>query len=151
MLTCYTQLVLPNGTLTTITAASAPDLFTALKGGGSNFGVVTRFDLAAFPQGNLSVTKLSHDIAHIDAVLDAFTEVAATPAFDPSVSLVLSLLYNVTSGAWVVSNSAVYTHAADTAGAERAFKPLLDVPRVSGSTASLGVAEYAAERVLPPR
>ena len=32
-------------------ASSHPDLYKALKGGGNNFGVVTRFDFKAFEQG----------------------------------------------------------------------------------------------------
>lgn len=44
------QVVLANGTLTNINQASAPDLYWALRGGGNNFGLVTRFHLETFPQ-----------------------------------------------------------------------------------------------------
>jgi hypothetical protein len=42
--------VLANGTLANINQASAPDLYWALRGGGNNFGLVTRFHLETFPQ-----------------------------------------------------------------------------------------------------
>lgn len=47
------QLVLPNGTVSSITASSNPDLFFALKGGFNNFGIVTQFTLKAYPQGQV--------------------------------------------------------------------------------------------------
>ncbi|KAA1474543.1 FAD-binding domain-containing protein [Dentipellis sp. KUC8613] len=43
------ELVLPNGTVTTVTAADE-DLFFGLKGGFNNFGIVTQFTLKTFPQ-----------------------------------------------------------------------------------------------------
>ncbi|KAJ7030198.1 hypothetical protein C8F04DRAFT_1186995 [Mycena alexandri] len=42
------ELVKPNGKIVTVTAASDPDLFFALKGGGNNFGIVTEFTLKTF-------------------------------------------------------------------------------------------------------
>lgn len=43
------EVVLANSTVVTASAKENTDLFTALKGGGNNFGIVTRFDLMAFP------------------------------------------------------------------------------------------------------
>lgn len=47
------EIVLPNGTLTNVNHDSNPTLFSALRGGGSNFGIVTRYGksrfLAIFP------------------------------------------------------------------------------------------------------
>lgn len=43
------EVVLANSTIVTASAEENRDLFTALKGGGNNFGIVTRFDLMAFP------------------------------------------------------------------------------------------------------
>lgn len=48
------ELVMANGSVVPrVSASSHPDLFRALRGGGNGFGVVTRFDLDAFPQGSL--------------------------------------------------------------------------------------------------
>lgn len=47
------ELVLANGTILSANATSHPSLFRSLKGGGSNFGIVTRFDFAAFSQPTL--------------------------------------------------------------------------------------------------
>lgn len=45
------QVVLANGSISQINYQSHPDLYWALRGGGSNFGIVTRFDLETHPQG----------------------------------------------------------------------------------------------------
>lgn len=47
------QLVLPNGTVSSITQSSNLDLFFALKGGFNNYGIVTQFTLKAYPQGQV--------------------------------------------------------------------------------------------------
>ncbi|KAH9903227.1 FAD-binding domain-containing protein [Cubamyces lactineus] len=44
------ELVLPNGTITSVTQESNPDLFWGLKGGFNNFGIVTKFNLTTHAQ-----------------------------------------------------------------------------------------------------
>ena len=78
------ELVLPNATITTVTASSDPDLFKSLKGGGNNFGVVTTYILQAHPQGlvwggNLAFLRTpSKDAKLLKAVRD-FTEYNTDP------------------------------------------------------------------------
>lgn len=50
-------MVLPNATITTVTAQSDPDLFKALKGGGNLYGIVTTYVLEAHPIGQVSVFR----------------------------------------------------------------------------------------------
>ncbi|TGO13552.1 hypothetical protein BTUL_0068g00240 [Botrytis tulipae] len=45
------EIVLSNGTIANANAHDNPDLYWALRGGGNNFGIVTRFDLQTYPQG----------------------------------------------------------------------------------------------------
>ncbi|EIW78113.1 FAD-binding domain-containing protein [Coniophora puteana RWD-64-598 SS2] len=47
------ELVMPNGTVTTVTEASNPELFFGLRGGLNNFGIVTSFTLKTVPQGQV--------------------------------------------------------------------------------------------------
>ncbi|KAL8759916.1 MAG: hypothetical protein Q9184_003476 [Pyrenodesmia sp. 2 TL-2023] len=47
------EVALANGRIVNANATSNSDLRFALKGGSNNFGIVTRFDLQAFPQGKL--------------------------------------------------------------------------------------------------
>ncbi|KAI0060857.1 FAD-binding domain-containing protein [Artomyces pyxidatus] len=46
------ELVLPNGTVTTVTETEA-DLWFGLRGGLNNFGVVTKFTLKSYPQAEI--------------------------------------------------------------------------------------------------
>jgi hypothetical protein len=47
------EVVLSNGTIVTASADENPDLFTALKGGGNNFGIVTSYTLQTYRQGDV--------------------------------------------------------------------------------------------------
>ncbi|KAF9461950.1 hypothetical protein BDZ94DRAFT_1195506 [Collybia nuda] len=43
------EMVLANGTIANVNASSHPDLHKALNGGSTNYGIVTRYDLATYP------------------------------------------------------------------------------------------------------
>ncbi|KAK8917682.1 FAD-dependent monooxygenase yanF [Metarhizium anisopliae] len=47
------ELVLPNATIVNVNQDSHPDLYFALRGGMSNFGIVTHFTMRAVPQGQV--------------------------------------------------------------------------------------------------
>lgn len=47
------EIVLANGKIVNASPSTNPDLFFALRGGGNNFGIVTRMDLTTLPQGNM--------------------------------------------------------------------------------------------------
>lgn len=47
------EMVLPNGTITTASNTTNPDLFAAMKGGGNNFGVVSTYVMQAYPIGQI--------------------------------------------------------------------------------------------------
>jgi FAD/FMN-containing dehydrogenase len=53
------QLVTADGEVLEVSSESEPDLFWALRGGGGNFGVVTRFDFEAHPLSSVVWTVLS--------------------------------------------------------------------------------------------
>ncbi|KAF2688556.1 FAD linked oxidase-like protein [Lentithecium fluviatile CBS 122367] len=68
------EVVLADGRIVNANAAENSDLFWALKGGGSNFGIVTKFDLYTIPVHDIwySVSIYTPDQAY--ACIDAFTE-----------------------------------------------------------------------------
>lgn len=65
------EVVLANGLIINANATNHFDLFRALKGGGSNFGIVTRFDLEAFPANNLSIQRRTIGVEHAEEFVDA--------------------------------------------------------------------------------
>lgn len=66
------NLVLPNGTITTVDS-STPDLFFALKGGLNRFGIVTSAVYKAHPQTNIYGGLNTYGTEQIPAVLNATT------------------------------------------------------------------------------
>ena len=67
-------MVLADGKIVQANAETNPDLFRVLKGGGNNFGIVTRFDMTTFEARN--IWDGMHVIAksETDAVVDAFVD-----------------------------------------------------------------------------
>ncbi|KAJ6446253.1 FAD-binding protein [Purpureocillium lavendulum] len=141
------EIALANGKLVNANRTSHPDLFRALKGGASNFGVVTRFDLATFPQGNISSTSLVHEISQREAVLTAFADIAGSNAFDPKASLVMGLLFNSTSRSWIMSTAAVYT---EPVLHPSIYANLSSIPSVSNKSVITSLATLADEAAMPP-
>ena len=139
--------MLASGELANANASSNPDLFRALKGGGNNFGVVTRFDLATFPQGQFTVSTIVNSILERNAIFEAFVDITNAPTFDPFVSLVTGLLFNSTSKQWLLSNAAVYTKPETN---PVTFQNLMAVPSISNTTTSTNLSTYANESATPP-
>ncbi|OBT74599.1 hypothetical protein VF21_06372 [Pseudogymnoascus sp. 05NY08] len=144
------EIVLPNGTLTNVNRTSHPTLFRALKGGATNFGIITRFDISTFPQGGIASSLVINDISQRGAVLKAFTDIVeAEGGFDVYASLVTSLLYTSTTKTWKIINIVAYTKPVTQPAV---FKDLLSIPSATNST-SLSVttlAELADETKTAP-
>lgn len=70
------EIVLANASIISVTATSHPDLYWALQAGGSNFGIVTRFDMQTFPLPTVLRAEASYigsettKDAYLDAILD---------------------------------------------------------------------------------
>ncbi|KAF1960714.1 FAD-binding domain-containing protein [Byssothecium circinans] len=86
------EVVLANGSVVQANADENPELFRALKGGGMNFGIVTRFDAQAMPAVDLAygqhVMAANNSLPVIDAVVD-FTEHAEQTKADHLIALYL--------------------------------------------------------------
>ncbi|KAF2094068.1 FAD binding domain-containing protein [Rhizodiscina lignyota] len=67
------EVVLTNGTVVDANAEQNSDLWKALKGGGSNFGIVTRFDMEALPDKDLAyglrIMPANYTSEFLDAVV----------------------------------------------------------------------------------
>jgi FAD/FMN-containing dehydrogenase len=63
------EVVLADGSVVTASKDEHPDLFWALRGGGGNFGVVTRFTFRAHPVNDVYAGPIFYDIADAAAIL----------------------------------------------------------------------------------
>ncbi len=91
------QVVLADGAVVTASETSHPDLFWALRGGGGNFGVVTRFTFRAHPVDQVFGGPVFWDIDDaaqmlrayrdhlpgVDERLSVFAGLKTVPMFDP--------------------------------------------------------------------
>jgi FAD/FMN-containing dehydrogenase len=69
------ELVLASGEIVEVSAAEHPELFWALRGGGGNFGVVTRFTFKAYPFGPMM--RIGVSLYEPDDAAQALREYAA--------------------------------------------------------------------------
>ena len=141
------QVVLASGAIVNANATSHPDLWRALKGGGNNFGIVTRFDLATFPQGGLWGGSLAQSINKSDEIFEAFANIASAPQYDPYASIVTGLTFSSTSQQWSISHLMTYTKPeADLP----VFKELLAIqPQLSNTLKLTNLSTLTNEPPLP--
>ncbi|MCJ1286454.1 hypothetical protein MMC26_005799 [Xylographa opegraphella] len=141
------EIVLASGKLTNANATSLPDLFRALKGGWNNFGIVTRFDLTAFSQGDILGGNIVQDISHRDEVFKAFANIAGAPKYDIYASLVMGLVFNSTSKAWTLSTTAIYTKPIMN---PPVYDELLSIPTIANTQHITNLSTLTAEAPTPP-
>ena len=68
------EVVLASGEIVNANASGHPDLWRALKGGSSNFGIVTRFDINTFPATNVTLERRTTGPEHTDQFIDAIVD-----------------------------------------------------------------------------
>ena len=73
------EVVLANGSIIDANADQNPDLWKALKGGGPNFGIVTRFDVRTMPAVDLAYGQNIIASNHSDEVIDVVVDFTNHP------------------------------------------------------------------------
>lgn len=85
------------------------DLWLALKGGSNNFGIVTRFDLITFEQGQLWGGSVYYEPSTFSQHLEALVEFDINPNYDEFAHIIVS--YGYGQGAFVAAGNLYYTKA----------------------------------------
>lgn len=99
------EVVLANGTIVNANAQSNPDLFWALKGGGNQFGIVTKFTIKTIPLGliwggyRLYTTNPEISSAILNATQD-FTENQTDPR--AAIIVTVEILLDSLSQFWAI-------------------------------------------------
>ncbi|KAH8168505.1 FAD binding domain-containing protein [Sarocladium implicatum] len=122
------EIALANGDVVEADAENHPDLFLALKGGGNNLGIVTRFDMQTFENpelwGGLGIydgakgqsvvaafdSYMKHSVARPDGIFSLFWTVGVKP-MDTAITVLVGL---------------------DNQKDEELFGPLLELPTIQG-------------------
>ncbi|KLO08778.1 FAD-binding domain-containing protein [Schizopora paradoxa] len=107
------ELVLPNGTVTTVTESSNSDLFFGLRVRFNNFGIVTKFTLRTFPQTQVwggAIVYLPTSIDDVKAATAAFFQNVT----DPKAAIITE--FNTLAGIPVITASLFYDAPTPPAG-----------------------------------
>ncbi|KAI1841225.1 hypothetical protein JX266_012614 [Neoarthrinium moseri] len=109
------EVVLANGDIVNANKTDNPDLFKALKGGSSNFGIVTRVDVETIPvpkDGKFWGGRITYSLNTTDAQVDAYVRWVENNANYPLGMVGSFFAYSPATG--IVVNAALH----DTTGAE---------------------------------
>jgi hypothetical protein len=117
------QVVLPSGDILEANESSHANLFRSIKGGGNNFGIVTRVDIATLDQdsfcGGAIMCPYETKMAH----LDAFTALKLGD-YEPLAQVEQSLLYSGPMKAYFISNNCWFLRPTDIPPAFKRFQDI---------------------------
>ena len=102
------EIVLSSGKIVNANATCNTDLFFALKGGGNNFGVVTRIDIKTFHQGLFWGGQIIYPSSTVRNQIQAFVNLDNDPNYDPYAALIMSFGYSGVARSLVVINALEY-------------------------------------------
>ncbi|KAF2874572.1 hypothetical protein BDV95DRAFT_488216 [Massariosphaeria phaeospora] len=115
------EVVLASGEIIEVNDKSHPDLFWALKGGRSNFGIVTRIDITTFQLESFWGGATMYPWDAEDAALEAFIRLKMSGDYEPLAQVELSFLYSVQMGGFLVSANHWYLRPVENPQAFRHF------------------------------
>jgi len=84
------EMVTADGTILKVDADSNPELFWGIRGGGGNFGIVTRFSFALRPLGKMAVGQWSYPLGEATAAIARLRDLARTRPREFAVAFTLS-------------------------------------------------------------
>jgi len=92
------EVVLTNGTIINANEKRNRDLWLALKGGGSNFGIVTRYDMEALPNEKPAYRLRTINITEVSRISSALVGFTDNYERYQGDALVVFLMHNATAG-----------------------------------------------------
>jgi len=114
------ELVTAEGDVLRVDAASHPDLFWALRGGGGNFGVATSFTYRLHPLQTIVGGLIAHPIEAAPTLLRFYRDAVANCSDDLTV---FAGLVHAPDGSGAKLSALVVCHTGNSAEAERELAP----------------------------
>jgi hypothetical protein len=103
------EVILANGSIVNASTTSNPDLYHALRGGsGTNFGLVSRFDLITFEQGPLWGGSKLYSLNYSDPLIDTFGKFVVDAPTDDFAHLYIAFVYAEALGGFFASTGPTY-------------------------------------------
>jgi hypothetical protein len=134
------EVVTSTGAILSASPTTNPDLFFALRGGGNNFGIVTRFDLTTYSQGPMWGGAILYNISYSTEVLSAYVNYGLQSATDPNAALIVSYAYAF--GQFFADVSLEYALPTPDPPIFSAFKA---IPSLSDTTAVQSLSDITLE------
>ncbi|KAK6212316.1 hypothetical protein LQW54_005449 [Pestalotiopsis sp. IQ-011] len=133
------EVVLANGTIVTASDSENTDLFWALKGGSSNFGIVTSFTLRTFASTQVWAGVYSVAEENLDALFAAIANFSAynTDPLSHVVPQVVAASENSSVAAVILF------YDSPTVSYPECFQMFFDIPTISDTTAFQTLYEFA--------
>lgn len=106
------EVVFADGSINEVSYSSPySDLYYALRGGGNNFGIVTRFDLVTFPQGDLWAGSETFIYSNETAaeINNAFYWLGINAPSDPYAQVILAYAYVQSADLYVIASDLQYS------------------------------------------
>lgn len=142
------EVVLANGTIVNANNSTNPDLWRALKGGGSNFGIVTRYDMEAIPAKDIyyELRFLSNDYS--DDVVDAVVGFTNQNQSLADNALITFYAYN-TSVSNDIYIGLIHVNTQGNANSSTTFDKLRTLPSMVNVTTVESMAKAAVGSQVP--
>lgn len=138
------EVVLADGRIVTATSATNPDLWRALRGGGSNFGIVTEFVLQTFPLGGIWAGDAYFPSSTLQAQTQALYDFTANPNYDVNAGLIVNYAFTPASGALITNQ---YAYGQPVANPPP-FHPFTSIPgQLSNNTSVTTLSAFANQEV----
>ncbi|TLD32549.1 FAD-binding domain-containing protein [Venturia nashicola] len=103
------EVILADGRIANANQTTNPDLFTALKGGNNNFGIVTRYDMETFESEDLWGGIVTYPSSTADQHFQALVNFGLNPNRDPHAAIIVFQGYSTASATDVVRVAFDYT------------------------------------------
>lgn len=130
----------------TATEQDHADLSYGLRGGGNNFGIVTRVDLVTFNQGPLWFATTYNPLSAIDDYAKIVANMTAADNYDNKASFIAGFGYSQAQGASVIANQLVYTKPVEDQ-VPRYYQDVIDLPSVYSNISVANMSTLATQGI----
>ncbi|KAI0449788.1 hypothetical protein F5B21DRAFT_493323 [Xylaria acuta] len=137
------EIVLADGRIVTASEGSNDDLWRALKGGGSNFGIITKLVVKTVPIGDIWISNSAYNFSAKQSIIQAFYDFVANPDYDPKANLLMNYHYSPTDGIQF-ANQYTYAEPVEKPAAFDDFYPIQG--QIGNVSAVTNIPDYSVEQ-----
>jgi hypothetical protein len=140
------EVALASGEIINANAKENSDLWLALRGGGNNFGVVTRYDMKTFKQGPLWGGSVYYFAHSFPSQIEALVNEIQKPDASEETHLMISIGYAAQFGQTVCQNQVYYTQAVEKPAVLEPFTAIQPQIEQMNSIRMMSLKEASSEQ-----